>query len=406
MQIFISYSKTREQVDTLVEDLEALGHEVWFDQELIGGQRWWDSILERIRNCDLFIFALSPASLASHPCELEYTYAGALKKRILPVMVEEVNTLLLPELLALIQYVDYRAMDRVAGLRLAHAINNLPATEPLPDPLPPPPPPPLSPLQKIAQRLQNDAPLTFDEQRDMLFELKLMLTGKDAKTARDLLEKLRTRRDVLAVIAPEIEGIFAPSARITPPPAQPDVPTVKVQEHEGNGGHSRHEAWTQQVLARLRGTNFEQFSSLPSVSGINIHAGYVRREHEFIVQVDTVVTLAMPIGELTKEMIRAYSESLLQHAPKAKKGFPGGWGRAFLIYPVLVAERFDDKLHNYILKEYLPGTLTTINTGGTEFPVLVELATGRVTVRQDRPNQRGGGFKQPHLEVVDLFKPE
>ena len=61
MQIFISYSsKNRDLVRTLAADLKALGHDVWFDVELTGGQLWWDNILDQIRGCDLLIAALTP----------------------------------------------------------------------------------------------------------------------------------------------------------------------------------------------------------------------------------------------------------------------------------------------------------------------------------------------------------
>src|SRR5260221_11857418 len=87
MFIFISYSsKNRSLIETLANDLESLGHEVWFDKELSGGQVWWDQILGAIRDCELCGFALTPQSLESYPCRLEYTYAAAMSKRIRLVM--------------------------------------------------------------------------------------------------------------------------------------------------------------------------------------------------------------------------------------------------------------------------------------------------------------------------------
>src|SRR5260221_6066491 len=94
MRIFISYSsKERDLITTLAEDLASLGHDVWFDRELTrtGGQKWWETILLNIRQCDLFIFALTPRSLASEACQREYRYAYALNKRILPIMLEVVD---------------------------------------------------------------------------------------------------------------------------------------------------------------------------------------------------------------------------------------------------------------------------------------------------------------------------
>ena len=63
--IFISYGRgSVELVQDLARDLaDGEDHQVWFDQKLSGGESWWQSILEQIRNCDIFLFALAPESL-------------------------------------------------------------------------------------------------------------------------------------------------------------------------------------------------------------------------------------------------------------------------------------------------------------------------------------------------------
>ena len=79
MRLFISYS--REDVAAVGElegDLEAAGHAVFRDEELSGGQHWWERLLGEIRECDVFVFALSRTSLTSRPCQLEYGYAHDL----------------------------------------------------------------------------------------------------------------------------------------------------------------------------------------------------------------------------------------------------------------------------------------------------------------------------------------
>jgi hypothetical protein len=49
-QIFLSYSRDDQEIAIqLAKDLKDLGHVVWLDQELTGGQAWWDQILARIR---------------------------------------------------------------------------------------------------------------------------------------------------------------------------------------------------------------------------------------------------------------------------------------------------------------------------------------------------------------------
>ena len=53
-KIFISYSSDdKTPIQEVVGDLESLGHTVWFDSELVGGQSWWDRILREIENATL-----------------------------------------------------------------------------------------------------------------------------------------------------------------------------------------------------------------------------------------------------------------------------------------------------------------------------------------------------------------
>ena len=67
--VFISYNRQSESiVKILVGDIEALDKTVWFDQELSGGQVCWDQILKQIRDCDVFVYVLTPALLDSIAC--------------------------------------------------------------------------------------------------------------------------------------------------------------------------------------------------------------------------------------------------------------------------------------------------------------------------------------------------
>src|SRR5258706_544937 len=149
MKTFISYSsKSRAVVDALSLDLEALGFIVWFDRRLTGGHDWWTEILNGIRHCDLFIFALTPESMESQPCKLEYEYALSLNKRILPIMLQDVNIRLLPSSLQKLQVIDYRQQNKQQALALGKAFNSLPKSYRPPKPLPAPPEMPLSPITR------------------------------------------------------------------------------------------------------------------------------------------------------------------------------------------------------------------------------------------------------------------
>jgi TIR domain-containing protein len=207
LRVFVSYDRGNvKSVKTLAEELGALGHQVWFDQDLTGGHRWWDSILAQIRECGLFVFALTPESLESHACRKELDYARRLNREILPILMsEEVSVSLLPRCLAEIQYVDYRRQDRQTAFALIRAINRLPAPAPLPDPLPEAPAAPGSHLGELKERIDSTGELNIEEQIAIVFKLKEEIrVGRSPDEVRGLLRRLRERDDLLAKVAKEI----------------------------------------------------------------------------------------------------------------------------------------------------------------------------------------------------------
>jgi hypothetical protein len=228
--IFISYSRHSEAIArTLANDIEELGHTVWFDQELSGGQAWWHQILTRIRDCQVFVFVLDPKALNSTACKREYGYAADLGKSILPVRVaEDMSTNLLPPALSQIQFVDYRKPDRDAAFRLARALTTVPPPKPLPDPLPLPPEVPISYLGRLAEQIETPSILDYEKQSALVVDLKRSL--RDPETAEDasaLLESLRKRRDLLATIAEEIDellGSIGKASSVPPRASKPELP--------------------------------------------------------------------------------------------------------------------------------------------------------------------------------------
>jgi hypothetical protein len=221
MRIFVSYrSVNRAIVEVLISDLKDMEHEVWYDQELEGGQKWWDNILNQIYQCDLLIFAVTAQSLESRPCQFEYTYANALRKPIIPVMLESgINYNLLPIILQERQIVDYTRQDKAAFKTLSNAIKNLPAPLPLPDPLPEPPPVPISPLAPL--KTQIDSPvLSYEEQVALVHQLKGYLNRPEyVSDARQLLVRLSDHQTLLASVLKDIQEVLASEPQTSPPGA-------------------------------------------------------------------------------------------------------------------------------------------------------------------------------------------
>lgn len=238
MKIFISYSKTKEAVDTLRDDLQQMGHEAWYDEDLahMGGQSWWGEILERIRACQLFVFAVSPQALASEACERELQYAADLNKPILPVIVAAgVDMELTPTVLQQIQGVQYSKPDKTSFVALLQSINGIQPAEAWNDPKTPIPPDiPFSPLALARDKIMQDT-LTSDEQVILFHELKeLAQRAGYSERARKLLRELQNHRDLRASVYRDIEDFLSGVATmgdtmqsipvtVNAKPSQPDI---------------------------------------------------------------------------------------------------------------------------------------------------------------------------------------
>ncbi len=223
-KIFISYNRSAlAEVEGLAEDLRDLwDHEIWYDQALTGGQRWWDNILTQIRNTDLFLFALTAESLDSEACRQELKYATALGRPILPVRLsEDFDPSLLYSPLNELHVIDCRVRDRATLAVLRRAISGLPAAPPLPDPLPQAPPVPLSYLGNLRERIDATGTLSYPMQAGLVLDIKGYLKGRGANAHREveqLLRRLQQRPDLLAIVATEINEVLAQLSRSTPAP--------------------------------------------------------------------------------------------------------------------------------------------------------------------------------------------
>jgi TIR domain len=228
MPLFVSYARgDAAVVAELYRDLEQVHSPVWMDTRLSGGQSWWDTILEQIRSCDLFVVAVSPDSIRSEACAAELDYALALHRPLLPVLVRNVAMELAEPAIANTQYVDYRSASKEAAISLFGAVAKRPTAPALPDPLPTPPPPPLSYMNDYREKV--DAPtLSYTEQAHLMVDLRDFLgRGEEVRTvAFQLIRALRQRRDIAENVARDIDTLLGAG----PPGQQPfRLPTPAVQ---------------------------------------------------------------------------------------------------------------------------------------------------------------------------------
>lgn len=103
MKIFVSYARVDKPCCLRVIDTLS-AHDVWYDQRLYAGQDWWKEILRRLDWCEVFIYLLSPDSVASLYCRRELEIALRLQRDIIPALINRETAL--PESIKAWQYVD------------------------------------------------------------------------------------------------------------------------------------------------------------------------------------------------------------------------------------------------------------------------------------------------------------
>lgn len=121
MRLFISYAHDDVPIcKQFVKLLDA--HEVWYDQNLRGGEEWWLRILDRLTWCEGVIYLLSPVSIQSEYCRREAQIALDNDKIIIPVIIN--RRVEPPESLQHIQHIDLSTgLDSVGSiLQLMNAL--------------------------------------------------------------------------------------------------------------------------------------------------------------------------------------------------------------------------------------------------------------------------------------------
>jgi ubiquinone/menaquinone biosynthesis C-methylase UbiE/PAS domain-containing protein len=239
-RVFISYAReNQDKVRSLAEVITGLDHHVWFDEELFGGQTWWDRILSEIRDSDIFLFMLAPESLDSQACKSERTYALTLNKNILPVLISDsVEMELLPKDLRGLHHVDCRTEHNRAFLALNKALKSLKVSPALPDPLPLPPEVPISDVSRLHDQVEDPNSKSLEEQSKLLLELLRASRNRNcSEPVRTLLARFREREDLYAKIAVEIDTVLSappsPTVGVRWDSAKPALEPKVLEERRG-----------------------------------------------------------------------------------------------------------------------------------------------------------------------------
>lgn len=92
-KLFVSYSrKDSVSARKLIEAFKTIQQEVWVDWESIPpAVDWLEQIFRGIEESDAFVFLVSPDSIASEVCNVEITRAAQNNKRIIPIVLRDVD---------------------------------------------------------------------------------------------------------------------------------------------------------------------------------------------------------------------------------------------------------------------------------------------------------------------------
>ncbi|HEX5088934.1 MAG TPA: toll/interleukin-1 receptor domain-containing protein [Nocardioides sp.] len=234
MKIFISYARLNmTTAEALVRDLHSLGHQAFYDQDLTGGQRWWDTLLDQIQAADVFIPVLSDEYRDSQACRVEAEWADALHIPFVPVFTESQLPGMYDPIIAEANWVAYDPDGRDALADLARGVGST-TKRTLPDPLPPRPAIPLSYLVMMEREIRGEAELGRQRQLSIVSDLRSKLGTRESSGARELLQALRERPDVTFEVATTVDALLAaadpepePARAATAPPVAAKDPPVR-----------------------------------------------------------------------------------------------------------------------------------------------------------------------------------
>ena len=126
LRVFISYArKDLAEVEGLCDGLREAGFEAYLDvHDILPGEPWQSRLGGLIETADTVVFVLSPNSVNSAVVDWEVNEAERMEKRVLPVVIRDVDADRVPGRIKRLNYVFMRtAEERPSGLKkLAEAL--------------------------------------------------------------------------------------------------------------------------------------------------------------------------------------------------------------------------------------------------------------------------------------------
>ncbi len=112
-KLFVSYSrKDSVTARKLIDAFKSIEQEVWVDWESIPpAVDWLEQIFRGIEESDAFIFLVSPDSVASEVCNVEISRAAQNNKRIIPIVLRDVDPKISNEIIRKLNWTFIRKVD-------------------------------------------------------------------------------------------------------------------------------------------------------------------------------------------------------------------------------------------------------------------------------------------------------
>jgi hypothetical protein len=111
--VFISYSRKDISFARLLHDaLKEHQLQTWIDwQDIPPSADWLAEVYEAIEQADSFVFIISETSVISEVCNLEISHAAKHNKRLIPIVVNEVEPSRVPAPLAALNWIFFQEGD-------------------------------------------------------------------------------------------------------------------------------------------------------------------------------------------------------------------------------------------------------------------------------------------------------
>lgn len=111
---FISYSRKDIAFAKIVhKSLQDSDIETWIDwQDIAPSVDWFKEIQEAIEQADTFVFIISPTSVKSEVCSKEIAHAEKNNKRLIPIVIGEIDTQEVPSTLLPLNWIFFKEEDQ------------------------------------------------------------------------------------------------------------------------------------------------------------------------------------------------------------------------------------------------------------------------------------------------------